>query len=308
MNTNVNKKDFSDIGIRMLISTAIIFLLQIGAQKLALSLFPQWQENLTILLAVTMVPLYVLGFPIAFALMRNKNVPAIEKHPMRPGQLVIAFLISYGLMISGNIIGLLFTAGIGLIKGSAVENTLLNIITGGPIWVTAIFTVLCAPVFEEYLFRKLICDKVIKYGEGCAIVVSGLLFGLFHMNFNQFFYAFFLGCFFAFLYVKTGNLKYTILLHMAINFFGSVLGGILLTMDQTKPYLIIISGLYSLCVLGMGIAGVVLFFVNRRKMALKPGEIVIEKGNRFRTVILNVGMLLFCLILLGIMLAQAFIF
>ena len=308
MNTNVSKKDFSSIGIRMLISTAIIFVLQIGAQKLALSLFPQWQENLTILLAVTMVPLYVLGFPIAFTLMRNKDVPAIEKHPMKPGQLVIAFLISYGLMITGNIIGLLLTAGIGLIKGSPVQNTLLDIVTGGPIWVTAIFTVLCAPVFEEILFRKLICNRVIKYGEGCAILVSGLIFGLFHMNFNQFFYAFFLGCFFAFLYVKTGSLKYTILLHMVINFFGSVLGGLILTIDRTNPFMLILSGLYSLCVLGMGIAGIVLFFVNRRKMTLKPGEIVIEKGQRFRTVILNAGMLLFCLVLLGVMLAQAFVF
>lgn len=308
MNTNNPKKDFSSIGFRMLISTALILSLQIGTQTLALTLFPQWQENMAALLAVTMVPLYVIGFPIAFALMRNKDIPAIEKHTMKPGQLVIAFLISYGLMIVGNIIGLLFTAGIGLIKGSPVQNALLNVVTGGPIWVTAIFTVLCAPVFEEYLFRKLICDKVIKYGEGCAVVVSGLLFGLFHMNFNQFFYAFFLGCFFAFVYVKTGNLKYTILLHMVINFFGSVLGVLVLGLDQTKPYLLILSGLYSLCVFGMGIAGIVLFFVNRRKMTLKPGEIVIEKGQRFRTVILNAGMLLFCLVLLGITLAQAFVF
>lgn len=308
MNTNVNKKDFSGIGIRMLISTVIILVLQIGAQSLFLPFFPQWQENSTILFVVTMLPLYVIGFPIAFILMRNKNVPAIEKHTMKPGQLVIAFLISYGLMIAGNIIGLLLTAGIGLLKGSPVENTLLNIVTGGPIWITAIFTVLCAPVFEEYLFRKLICDRVIKYGEGCAVVVSGLLFGLFHMNFNQFFYAFFLGCFFAFLYVKTGTLKYTILLHMVINFFGSVLGGLILTIDHTNPYMLILSGLYSLCVFGMGIAGVVLFFVNRRKMTFKPGEIVIEKGRRFRTVILNVGMLLFCLVLLAVMLAQAFVF
>lgn len=307
MNTNINKKDFSDIGIRMLISTAVIFLLQIGAQKLALSLFPQWQNNMTALLAVTMLPLYLLGFPIAFALMRNKDVPAIEKHAMKPGQLLIAFLISYGLMILGNVIGLVLTAGIGLIKGSPVENTLLNIVTGGPIWITAIFTVLCAPVYEEYLFRKLICDKVLKYGEGCAVVLSGLIFALFHMNFNQFFYAFFLGCFFAFLYVKTGNLKYTILLHMAVNFVGSVLGGIILTLDMTKPYALVISAVYSLCVFAMGITGIILLILKRRAMTLKPGVIVIEKGHRFQTVILNAGMVLFCLVLLAIILAQAFV-
>lgn len=308
MNTQAYKKDFSGIGIRMLISTAVILLLQIGTQSFALTLFPQWQNNLTILLVVTMVPLYVLGFPFSFFLMRNKDVPPMEKHTMTAGQLAVSFLMCFGIMIAGNLIGLGVTQGIGLIKGAPVQNALLNVVTGGSLWVTAIFTVLCAPVFEEILFRKLICDKVIKYGEGCAVVLSGLIFGLFHMNFNQFFYAFFLGCFFAFIYVKTGNLKYTILLHMLINFFGSVLGVIIMSLDQTKPYAVIISVIYSLCVYGMAIAGIVLLIVKRRSLTLTPGEIVIEKRQRFKTMILNAGMILYCLVLLAIMLAQAFLF
>ncbi|MCX4340277.1 MAG: type II CAAX endopeptidase family protein [Lachnospiraceae bacterium] len=301
------KKDFSSIGIRMLISTVIVLAIQTGASALALALFPQWQDNLAILLVVTMVPLYLIAFPISFALLRDKNAPAIEKHPMKPGQLVIAFMMLYGLMILGNLIGLALTAGIGIIKGSPVQNALLNVITGGSLWITAIFTVLCAPVFEEYLFRKLICDRAVKYGEGVAVVLSGLLFGLFHMNFNQFFYAFFLGCFLAFLYVKTGNLKYTILLHMILNFLGSVVGAIIMTLDQSDPLMMIIMTVYSLCIYAVAIAGIVLLIVKRRKMTLKQGEIVIEKGQRFKTVILNVGMILYCLVLFAIMIAQAFV-
>lgn len=300
------KKDFSGIGIRMLISTVIVLAIQTGASVLALALFPQWQDNFTMLLVVTMVPLYLIAFPISFALLRDKSAPAIEKHSMTVGQLIIAFMMLYGLMIVGNLIGLAFTAGIGLIKGTPVQNALLNVITGGSLWITAIFTVLCAPVFEEYLFRKLVCDRVVKYGEGCAVVVSGLLFGLFHMNFNQFFYAFFLGCFLAFIYVKTGNLKYTILLHMVLNFLGSVVGALIMTMDQSDPLMMIIMVFYSLCIYGIAIAGIVLLIVKRRKMTLKQGEIVIEKGQGFKTVILNVGMILYCLVLFAIMIAQAF--
>lgn len=307
MDTKAYKKDFSSIGIRLLISTVIILLLQVGVQALALSLFPQWQEDFTILFIVTMLPLYLLGFPIAFLLMRNKEVPSIEKHLMKPGHLVIAFLMLYGIMIIGNLIGLAFTAGISVLKGAPVQNALLNVITGGSIWVTAIFTVLCAPIYEEFLFRKLICDRVIKYGEGCAVVLSGLVFGLFHMNFNQFFYAFFLGCFLAFLYVKTGNLKYTILLHMILNFFGSVLGSIILTLDQTKSYTTIISAVYSLCIFAIAIAGIILLIIKRHELILEPGEIVLEKGQRFKTLILNPGMILYCLVLFAIMLAQAFL-
>lgn len=305
MHTNTYKKDFSNIGIRMLISTAVIFLIQTYVQKFALTLFPQWQDDITLLLVVSMVPLYLIGFPFSFVLMRNKDVPSVEKHPMTAGQLVVSFLICYGIMIVGNLIGLGLTAGIGLLKGSPVQNALLNVITGGSLWVTAIFTVLCAPVFEELLFRKLICDKVVKYGEGITVMLSGLIFGLFHMNFNQFFYAFFLGCFFAFLYVKTGCLKYTILLHMAINFWGTVLGSIILSLDQTKPYALIITVVYSLCVYGMAITGIVLLIRKRRSLTCQPGEIVIEKGQRFKTMILNVGMSLFCLAMLTVMIVQA---
>lgn len=306
MDTKAYKKDFSSIGFRMLISTVIILVLQVGVLQIVLTLFPQWQDNFTIRLAVSMLPLYLLGFPIAFLLMRNHDVPAIEKHSMKPWQLVIAFLMLYGIMIIGNLIGLALTAGIGILKGAPVQNAMLNVITGTSLWVTSIFTVLCAPVYEEFLFRKLICDKVIKYGEGCAVVVSGLLFGLFHMNFNQFFYAFFLGCFLAFLYVKTGNLKYTILLHMALNFVGSVLGGIILTLDQSDPFTLIINAVYSLCIFAIAISGIVLLIVKHHSFSLAPGEIVLEKGQRFKTVILNPGMILFCLVLFAIMIAQAF--
>lgn len=306
MDTKAYKKEFSSIGIRMLISTVVILLLQLGTQAVALSLFPQWKDNFTILLVVTMLPLYLLGFPIAFFLMRNTDVPAIEKHSMKPWQLVIAFLMLYGIMIIGNLIGLAITAGIGVLKGAPVQNALLNVITGGSIWVTAIFTVLCAPIYEEFLFRKLLCDKVIRYGEGCAIVLSGLLFGLFHMNFNQFFYAFFLGCFLAFLYVKTGNLKYTILLHMVLNFVGSVLSALILSLDQSDPITLIITAFYSLCIYAIGISGIVLLVIKRHELSLEPGEIVLEKGQRFKTMILNPGMILFCLVLFAIMVAQAF--
>lgn len=306
MNTQDYKKEFSSIGIRMLISTVVILALQTGASAILLTLFPQWQGNFAITLVITMAPLYLIGFPISFALLRDKNAPAIEKHSMTVGQFIIAFLMLYGIMIIGNLIGLAFTYGIGLIKGSPVQNAMVNLVTGGSLWVTAIFTVVCAPIFEEFLFRKLICDRVIKYGEGITVVVSGLLFGLFHMNFNQFFYAFFLGCFLAFIYVKTGNLKYTILLHMILNFFGSVLGAVIMTLDQSDPLMMIIMTCYSLCICGIVIAGIVLLIVKRRKMTLNPGEIVIEKGQRFKTVILNVGMLLFCIVLFAIMIVQAF--
>ena len=45
----------------------------------------------------------------------------------------------------------------------------------------------------------------------------------------------------------------------------------------------------TLCILV--IVGIVLFVKNRKKFVCAPGEVTIEKGTRFTTMILNVGMI-----------------
>ena len=213
MDTKMYRKDFSGLGFRMACSAVLILAIQTAGQYIVAAINPDWAENMDIMLAATMVPLYVLGYPLAFLILGSKEKRTIEKHKMTLGQFILAFMMSYGLMILGNLIGVFITLGIGILKGDEVVNPLMSVVNGGNIWITAIYIVLLAPVCEEFMFRKLICDRVAKYGQGTAVVVSGLMFGLFHGNLNQFFYAFFLGSFFAFIYLKTGQLKYTIGLH-----------------------------------------------------------------------------------------------
>ena len=165
--------------------------------------------------------------------------------------------------------------------------------------------VLCAPVFEEFIFRKLLIDRAAVYGEGVAVVLSGVMFGLFHGNLNQFAYAFLLGIFFGFIYVKTGKIRYTVILHMVINFMGSVVSTwVMNAMNAEKtiealqlfqsnpdegmaalqsvlPGLLLV-GIYVLLIFGVVIAGIVLLIVKRRKFRLMPGEVVIPKENGFR--------------------------
>lgn len=291
----------------MAISAVLITAVQYAGQFIIAGINPEWVDNMDIMLAATMVPLYVLGYPAAFLIVgKGGGRRPAGKHKMTPGQFILAFLMSYGLLMAGNIIGLIITYGIGVLKGSEVSNPLMSIVSSGNIWISSIYIVLLAPTFEEFLFRKLICDRVSKYGQGTAIVVSGLMFGLFHGNFNQFFYAFFIGCFFAMIYLKTGEIKYTIVMHMIVNFIGSVLGGLLLqNVDIESPSGMIIFGIYGLCVYGIAIAGIALFFINRQKMKPEAGEITIEKGSRFKTVIGNAGMIIYSALFLGMMIAMA---
>ena len=82
-------------------------------------------------------------------------------------------------------------------------------------------------IFEELLFRKWILNPSKKYGTCFAVVFSALLFGLYHLNVNQGIFAFLLGMVFAVIAVKTGTIKYTILLHFLNNAYaclGMILG------------------------------------------------------------------------------------
>lgn len=310
MDIRAYKKDISGLGFRMLACALIIYGVQIISQVLLIMLNKRWAGNINILLAVTMMSQYLIGFPIAFLIMGDGvDMRAIEKHKMKPSHFFMAFAMGYTLLVAGNIIGLIVTSLIGFLKGDAVLNSLDTIVGETNIWVTSIYTVLCAPVFEEFLFRKMICNRVIKYGQGMAIMLSGLMFGLFHGNYNQFFYAFFIGCFFAFIYVKTGKIQYTIGLHMMVNFIGSVVGGLFLQyvdLEKLTGSTLIIAALYMVFIYGIVIVGFVLLMVNLSKLKADEGVIWIDKDRRSEVMIVNAGMILYGLFFILFMDFQAF--
>ena len=91
------------------------------------------------------------------------------------------------------------------------------------LWAVILSAVILAPIMEELIFRKLVLDRLAGYGPAVAMSVSALVFGLAHGNFYQFFYAFLLGLIFAYIYLRTGKVRYSMMLHMMVNFCGSVI-------------------------------------------------------------------------------------
>lgn len=78
---------------------------------------------------------------------------------------------------------------------------------GGSVWVTFLAVVVLAPVTEEFLFRGVILQGFLRnYGRSRAILVSALLFALFHLNPWQFPVAFLLGVVLGWWVTVTGSL------------------------------------------------------------------------------------------------------
>lgn len=320
------RKHFSKLGLMYFIGTLIIFAVQLSALKACSVFKPEWLEDTSIYLFVAMLPMYLIAMPIMMALIKKMPGSHIEQHTMKPGQIALMAIMCYSVMYISNLIGVLITFIIGLFKNSAVENGMVSLATSTNVWTNVIIMVIAAPFIEEYVFRKLLIERTVRYGQGVAVLLSGLMFGLFHGNLNQFVYAFSLGIFFGFIYVKTGKLRYTIGLHMFINFMGSVAGTLMLklinyeefaqaTLGGASPetimalYMDSLPGwiafmLYVVLVIAMTITGFVLLIVFRKRFTFTAGEEVIAKGARFKTVIFNVGMMLYIVFWLAMIIRQ----
>lgn len=324
------KKHFSRLGAMFLLGTIVIYIVQMLTGFLVGRLRPEWLQDGNISLALSVVPMYLVGMPALIALVKTIPAETVEKKEMKWWQFLLAVVMCFGLVYCSNFVGNIITAIIGFFKGSAVQNTIMDIASSISMFFTFFYMVICAPFMEEYVFRKLIVGRTVKYGQGVAVVVSGLMFGLFHGNLNQFVYAFTLGCFLAFLYVKTGKLKITIAIHMMINFMGGVVSLKLLELVDLNRYMeIVLNGmdmddlsvymsenamglilyvLFALFVLSAMLTAVIMFIVCivTKKFTFAQGQVVIPKGKRFNTVILNAGMLLYCIFWIVVIMIQLF--
>lgn len=324
------RRHFSSLGGRFIIGTVIIFAVQLSASGIVRAVKPEWLYDPDTVMLISMLPMYLVGMPALILLVWRLPGQKPERRRMTPGQFGLAAFMCFSVMYVLNFAGIILTTSIGLLRGEAVQNTIVDIASTVSPLTAFFYMVICAPVMEELIFRKLIVDRTIRYGQGVAVAVSGLMFGLFHGNLNQFVYAFGLGAFLAFLYAKTGNLKITIGMHMLVNFFGSIVSLAVMNLidleglmeleaagmqpDALMAYLSenitgwLVYMMYIFLMLAVMITGGVLWIIAlvKKRFVMEKGEVVIPKGKRFRTVILNVGMGIYCIAWIGMIIYQLF--
>ncbi len=261
----------------------------------------------------TFVPMYLIAVPLGLLVLRKLPAQTPQDHPMGGKNAFVIFAISLCVMYAGNLIG---TALSMILSGGTAQNAVVDYVSdNNPL--KYVFVVILAPVIEEYVCRKQIIDRTRQYGEKTAVFLSGLTFGLLHQNFFQFFYAFGLGLIFGYVYIRTGRLRYTMLLHGIINFMGGVIAPwivslmdeealnslapnatpeeVLAVYDKILPGMLL-SSLYALFLIGMSITGLVLLILKCRKLIWKVGDAQLPAGTAVKTVYWNVGMVLYVLL------------
>ena len=84
-----------------------------------------------------------------------------------------------------------------------------------------IFTALLPAICEEVAHRGMLYRSMRPYGVGKAILISSLLFGLLHLNIEQFFYATIIGVVLAFITERTNSIIPAMIIHFMNNFLST---------------------------------------------------------------------------------------
>ena len=96
-------------------------------------------------------------------------------------------------------------------------------ITSNPLIVTIICAGILIPIVEEIIFRGLIFNRIkCQYNFLAGLLISSLLFGIYHGNIVQGIYATLLGIFLGFAYHKTKSILIPIFIHMSGNTIVSI--------------------------------------------------------------------------------------
>lgn len=299
-----NRRFFSKIGFNYFALGIIVLVLNLFIGLLISLINPNLLSNQTMMTFFSAIWTYLLPLPIFIYIMRKTEAKTLEKHKMTVKTFVICISITMFLMWIGNIMGVIITSGIGSLIQHEVANPINDVINNSGLIANLIIITTIAPIFEELIFRKLLIDRTIKYGGTISVLLSGLLFAFFHGNLNQFFYAFLLGGFFAIIYIKTGQIKYTIGLHMIINFIGSVV-----SLFVSQPLMDLANGsvisptstfgviLYILITLGLTVMGLIYSIKYFDKSQFDGSEKEIILKNPVSTILLNPGIICFILLM-----------
>ena len=311
------RRSFSVIGFAF-----TILILVATVAQLAFVLVPQWlgwkeltEQPWWIWVCVS-APMYLFAFPACCLILHMLPADRPEQNKLIGKQFLTLIPICFCLMYSGNLIGTLLS---GLLSGGNAVNSLDSYaMDSNPLKILVM--VILAPVLEELICRKLLIDRTVRYGEKISVLMSGLIFGLLHQNLFQFFYAFALGLVFSYIYLRTGRLRYTVLLHGIINFMGSVIAPWILsiadlealnTLDLDAPAEILLPALgqilpgllvyllYATLLWGLSVAGLVLLILKRKQIVWQESPEQLPKGTAVKTVYFNVGMVVYVLLCLA---------
>ena len=320
------KKKYTWLGISFAVFGIVMQAVSLVMELLLKNVDSKIFDNSWVVYILGLMPIWAIGFPACLLVASKIPSKKPEEHDMKLFDLAQVYCMVTFFAIVMNLVGLVIISGLEKITGLTLQNTTIDLVSKQDVLPTIIFAVILGPIMEELAYRKLLIDKIGQYDKVYAIVLSGLMFGLFHTNIYQFFYTVCIGMLFAYVYTKTGKIRYSMILHMCMNFVHGAVPVILskyldmelitslsganlndpdvqkkVTDMYTNPGFLLYLG-YANLILVLVILGFVVFLIwnIHKKWALDNSESMLPEKGASKIVFGNLGFILFTLVTIGI--------
>lgn len=218
---DMDSKKRALIVVRLLFATAVWFAIQRSYSVFVDPLLEGTAPQLLRMVLASMVVPYTIGLGAFYLIVRGmvKSAPPEDTMGAAPSAIGRYFVIQSGLSFPMIVITNIATIMLG---GQVTGLTSGEILGNLPFYIFLL--VMFNPLFEEFLFRKLILERLAVLGTRPAIICSAVLFALphaFSLGLAQMLYTFVLGLVWGYVTVKSGQLLPAIVLHSLSNIYGT---------------------------------------------------------------------------------------
>ncbi len=153
---------------------------------------------------------------VIYSLTRKVSLNILQKENVKLSHYPLAIALGLGLFF----FALLPNYGLQILFSLVGKNPTVTVPSmDSPLNISMGILIICVlpAIGEELVFRKIFVDGFSEYGEVTAVILSGVFFGLSHLNLAQTVHQIFLGILLAYLYVKTKNITLTVIIHFLNN-------------------------------------------------------------------------------------------
>lgn len=240
--------------------------------------------------------IYLIGFPVFIMIIRSMPNYEIKnaKQLMKPKHFAIGIILCLGILYGFNLIGSGLSMLITHFTGGTA-NPLDNMI-GTPIY-TILFGCITPAIMEEIIFRKMLISKIYPMGDTFCILMSGILFGFFHGNLAQIVYAIPMGCFLAYIYIRTNDIRNPIILHFLSNLCGTLLLPTIMTFNEVVGIVIMLI---------IVVIAVIHFYKHKNDFEVSDGELSIPQKDKNKLLFTSKGFIAYTILTLLLVILMLF--
>ncbi len=152
----------------------------------------------------------------AIVLLIKRKQPISESLRLKkisPGNIILIILfvlLMMPLMTMINAISLKYVS-------NSTQDVMTDLVLSYPVWLSLLMIAGMPCILEEMVYRGVFYNEYRKNGLFAGALLSAVLFGIMHGNFNQFSYAFVMGILFTLIIEATDSLFSSMLMHFLIN-------------------------------------------------------------------------------------------